>query len=141
MEKFIEQTKEDLQKRVQNQEFIPMTVFNLTFDEKENIHKVFIHQFCPTENFSNEDRLEIVKNCILGAEWESNELGLKNISSLYAETCERNGNRCLYIQIKNGEDEVVEFHEFKEIGMKVNENGKCIMDYDITCYICNLTEN
>jgi hypothetical protein len=140
MKKFIEQTKEDLQKRVENQEFIPMTVFNLTFDENENIHKVFIHQFSPAENFSNGERLEIVKNIILGAEYESNELGLKNISSLYAESCERNGNRCLYIQIKNGNEEIAEFHEFKETGMKVDEKGVFKMEYDITCYVCNLTE-
>jgi len=140
MKRFIEQTKEDLSKRVQNQEFIPMTVFNLTFDEKENIHKVFIHQFCPTENFTNNDRLEVVRNCILGSEWESSELGLKNLTSLYAESCERNGNRCLYIQIKNGSEEIAEFHEFKELGMRVDENGKFNMEYDITCYVCNLTE-
>ena len=41
MKEFLEVTKNDLIKKVKNKEYIPMTVFNLVFDENENSYNEF----------------------------------------------------------------------------------------------------
>jgi hypothetical protein len=141
MNVFVEQTKKELIQRVKKNEYVPMTVYNLVLDESENTYQVFVHNFSLNEEFPVEKRLEVVKNCILGAEWESEQLGLKNICTLFGESFMKEGKSCLYIQIKNGEEERGEFHVFEQKDMKVNENGQLIVEEDIVSYVCDLKEN
>lgn len=141
MKLFIEQTKKDLIEKVKNKEHIPMTVFNLVFDDNESSYNVFVHNFSLKENVKVEEKLELVKNCILGTEWEMNQLGLKNICTLYGESFEKEGNPCLYIQIKNGEEERGEFHLFEQKGMTINENGVLTFEENDICYVCDLKKN
>jgi hypothetical protein len=140
MKQFIEQTKNDLIQKVKNMEHIPMTVFNLVFDEKENSYNVFVHNFSLNEDVKVDQKLEVVKNCILGAEWESDQLGLKNICTLYGESFEKDGNPCLYIQIKNGDEQRGEFHFFEQKGMTVNEYGVLTSEDNDICYVCDLNK-
>lgn len=141
MKHFIEQTKNDLIEKVKNKEHIPMTVFNLVFDDHESSYNVFVHNFSLKENVKVDEKLELVKNCILGTEWEMNQLGLKNICTLYGESFEKEGNPCLYIQIKNGEEEHGEFHLFEQKGMTINENGVLTSEDNDICYVCDLKKN
>ena len=115
-------------------------VAEFVLDESENTYQVFVHNFSLNEEFPVEKRLEVVKNCILGAEWESEQFGLKNICTLFGESFEREGNPCLYVQIKNGDEERGEFHVFEQKGMKVDENGEFISEDNEICYVCDLTK-
>jgi|LauGreDrversion4_2_1035121.scaffolds.fasta_scaffold354416_2 rRNA maturation protein Rpf1 len=141
MKSFLEKTKKELIQKVKNNEYVPMTVYNLALDEADNTYQVFVHNFSLNEEFPVEKRLEVVKNCILGAEWESEQLGLKNICTLFGESFMKEGKSCLYIQIKKGEEELGEFHVFEQKDMKVNENGQLIIEEDIVSYVCDLKEN
>ncbi len=116
-----------------------MTVFNLALDKKMKEHRVFIHEFAPTEDASQVKKLEIIKNCILGAEWETNELGLKNECTIYGEGLIKDGNKCLFIQTKCRNKEMAEFYVFEEQGMTVNHKGQIEMTYTEKCYRCNFT--
>lgn len=138
MNDFLEQTKKELLQKVKKKEYVPMTVYNLVLDEAEHRYQVFVHEFSLNEDVTAEKRLEVVKNCILGAEWESEQLGLKNICTLFGQSFEKDGNPCLYVQIKNGHKEHGEFHVFEQKGMKVNENGDFISEDNEICYVCNL---
>ena len=137
MNDFLEQTKQDLIKKVKNNEYVPMTVYNLVFDEGERNYRVFVHNFSLKEGVWAEERMEVINNCILGAEWESDQMGLKNICTLFGESFEREGNPCLYVQIKNGEEERGEFHVFEQKGMNVDENGVLSSDENEICYVCD----
>jgi hypothetical protein len=139
MKNFIKKTKSELTKRLKSSEVIPMTVFNLAYDEKEMRHQVFIHEFKLKESVSQNEKLNVIKNCILGAEWETKKLGLINKCTVYGESLMKDGNKCLFIQTKYGKKETAEFHVFEEVGMSVNQNGEFEIGYNELNYKCNLS--
>jgi hypothetical protein len=141
MKNFLKITRESILNRARNYEVIPMTVFNLVYDDTEKIEKVFIHEFVMQEVVNNEERLEAINNCIRGSEWESNQLGLKNLCTVYCESMEKDGNPCLYIQVKEGKKNEASLYVFQGKAMQVNKKGELIIDYDEICYICDMNEN
>lgn len=140
MEAFIEQTKNELTKRVKSGEVIPMTVFNLAVDEIDESETVSIHQFALKVNTTQEEKLKIIHNCILGVEWEIDQKGLKSVCSIYAESYKRRGDRFLYLHTKTAQEEKAEMHAYENPTIHVNENGELATEFDETVYVCNMQE-
>lgn len=140
MEAFIEQTKNELTKRVKAGELIPMTVFNLAVNEVDDSETVSVHQFALKVNIPQEEKLKVIHNCILGVEWEVEQDGLKSVCSVYAESYKRKEDNFLYLHTKSMQEETAEMHAFENPAIHVNEKGELVTKFDETVYVCNLQD-
>jgi hypothetical protein len=138
MKNFITETKEALINQVKNNQVVPMTVYNLARNVSTKDLRVFWNEFSLKEEAAGTEKLEIIKNCILGTEWDSTELGYFNECTIFGEGGVINGYKCLYIQTKIGDKEDAEFYVFKEKEMSVNPDGELTVTYNETSHICDL---
>ncbi len=128
---FITKTKKELQDKCKAGELVFMTVYNLSYDDKEDDHMVTISEFSLDEVETELDNSEIVKNLLLGMEWESTQSGRQNKCTIFGKSVQRkSGETGLYLQIKTGEQVFGEFIFFEEKGMFVNENGQLEVEYN-----------
>jgi len=139
MKDFINQTTKKLTEMVKAGQHFPMTVYNLAHN-KDNEVRVFVNEFALNEDVDVTTKLEIIKNCILGTEWESAQIGYETECTIYAESGIKDGINCLILQTKIGDKEDMEVILFEETGMCVNQKGAVEIDYNEKSYLCDLNQ-
>lgn len=122
IENFLDGLKKDLQAKCLAMQEIPMTTYSLAAEDEENGFIVSVNEFALEENVSMS--AQIIENCILGTEWDSNQCGLKPVCTVFAHNFSREDILWLVLQIKIGGKMISEVHKFISKGMQADENGK-----------------